>query len=127
MKGLRRVRDAFEAVAAPQPDAEKKMGARRGQSCLVGTESGGLVVDEHQAGVIHGYVRAGRSLRTGDLRAVGRRLSVEAPRLGFSRLVIQLGVDYNKVISRIAGRRQHPRCSALDDLAATPPERAREL
>jgi adenylate kinase len=42
------------------------------------------------------------------------------PRLKRVKLVIQLKLDYTKVIARIAGRRRCPGCIALDDLAVSP-------
>jgi len=43
-------------------------------------------------------------------------------RFGLTQLVIYLKLDYTKVIRRIAGRRQCPRCGALYNLAVTPPK-----
>ncbi len=40
---------------------------------------------------------------------------------GFSPLVIHLKVDYNRIISRLAGRRQCPTCGTLYSLATNPP------
>ena len=40
---------------------------------------------------------------------------------GFAPLVIHLKVDYNRIISRLAGRRQCPLCGTLYSLATNPP------
>ena len=57
-------------------------------------------------------------------RTVEQARSLEAMlrRLGMSQLVIHLKVDYTKVIVRIAGRRQCPRCGLLYNLVANPPK-----
>jgi adenylate kinase len=59
-------------------------------------------------------------------RTVEQARSLEAvlTRFGMSQLVIHLKVDYNKVIVRIAGRRQCARCGLLYNLVANPPKEA---
>jgi adenylate kinase len=52
----------------------------------------------------------------------GRSLHAMLGRLGMSKLVIHLKVDYTKVIVRIAGRRQCARCGLLYNLVANPPK-----
>jgi len=42
---------------------------------------------------------------------------------GIREVVIHLVVDYNVVISRLAGRRQCPRCGTVYNLALKPPQR----
>lgn len=86
------------------------------------TESGDFLADERQAKGTNPPVCASVALSSGGRATVGqrRRLSVVPPRLEFGQLVIELKVDYNKVISRSVGRRQPPCCSALRDLAAIP-------
>lgn len=41
---------------------------------------------------------------------------------GMAQVVIHLKVDYNKVIARLSGRRQCPRCGTLYNLASNPPK-----
>jgi adenylate kinase len=53
-----------------------------------------------------------------------RSLGAVLQRFGMSQLVIHLKVDYNKVIVRIAGRRQCPQCGLLYNLVANPPNEA---
>jgi len=53
-----------------------------------------------------------------------RSLWAVLQRSGMSQLVIHLKVDYNKVIVRIAGRRQCPQCGLLYNLVANPPKEA---
>ncbi len=50
-------------------------------------------------------------------------LSGELRASGFEMVVIHLKVDYTKIISRIAGRRQCPVCGALYSLTSNPPQR----
>ena len=48
-------------------------------------------------------------------------LEAQLQRKGFQPVVIHLKVDYTKIISRIAGRRQCPVCGALYNLTSHPP------
>ncbi|MBM3776007.1 MAG: nucleoside monophosphate kinase [Acidobacteria bacterium] len=48
-------------------------------------------------------------------------LSLWCESRGFDEVVIYLLVDYNKVIARLTGRRQCPRCGTLYNLTTRPP------
>ncbi len=66
-----------------------------------------------QGAILDGYPRTVEQARS--LQSVLRRFEM-------SQLVIHLKVDYTKVIVRIAGRRQCPRCGLLYNLVANPPK-----
>jgi adenylate kinase family enzyme len=80
------------------------------------------LADEYQARVTRRKAGECGALLDGNLKTGQRQPSAEAllPRLEPGKLVIQLKLDYTKVISRIAGRRLCPGCSALADLAVAP-------
>lgn len=67
---------------------------------------------------------SGGAILDGYPRTIEQARSLEPvlSRLGMSQLVIHLKVDYTKVIVRIAGRRQCPRCGLLYNLIANPPK-----
>ena len=89
--------------------------------------AGRLVPDEMVNRLVEGRLSRGDcaagAILDGFPRTVAQAavLQVMLDRLGFVQLVIHLKVDYTKVIARIAGRRQCPRCGALYNLAANPP------
>lgn len=54
--------------------------------------------------------------------AQAERLHRLLSELSIAEVVIHLRVDYNKVIARLASRRQCPRCGAVYNLATRPPK-----
>jgi adenylate kinase len=105
---------------------------RQGDSLPPGThatmESGSLVSDDLVNELIAGRLREADAAPGFILDGYPRTLA-QAEFLrkllngkGMDPVVIYLAVDYNKVIARLTGRRQCPRCGALYNIVTSPPK-----
>jgi adenylate kinase len=65
----------------------------------------------------HGFILDGYPRTLEQAEVLDRLLKAR----GIAPLVIHLKVDYNRIISRLAGRRQCPLCGTLYSLATNPP------
>lgn len=91
-------------------------------------EAGELVTDELVNRMVEdriqsedcasGFILDGYPRTLGQAGTMTRRLA----RRGFGWTVIHLKVDYNKIIARLAGRRQCSQCATVFNLVSSPPK-----
>ena len=103
-------------------------GDRLGLEVKAAVEAGRLVSDELVDGLVserlgrpdcaRGFILDGYPRTLPQAEALSQMLGTR----GMSRVVVHLKVDYNKIIERLTGRRQCPRCGTLYNLASNPPK-----
>ncbi len=92
-------------------------------------DQGELVTDElvnrmvedriQRADCAAGFILDGYPRTLGQAGTMTRRLAAR----GFGWTVVHLKVDYNKIIARLAGRRQCSQCATVFNLVSSPPKR----
>ncbi len=88
---------------------------------LVTDELVNLMVEERiqRPDCARGFILDGYPRTLGQAGTMTRRLAAR----GFGWTVIHLKVDYNKIIGRLAGRRQCSQCATVFNLVSSPPKR----